>query len=170
MAKTPMEIPEEDDNRKTFESILDTPSMDVARPRPVPQGHYLTMVRGQPNYGAAKTGTQFVEFTMQPLEADEDVDLEDLKATLTKASGDVVPLTERSLRLTFYLTEDAVWRLRKFLNDLGIEEMNGKKKLTLRERIEMAPGRQCLSHVKHTPSPDGEGTFANIDRTAPVPA
>lgn len=169
MAKAPLEVPAESDNRKTFESILDTPSVDIARPRPVPQGHYLFLTRGQPNYGAAKTGTQFVEFTMQPLEADSDVDTDELKAALTKASGDVVAISERSIRLTFYITEDAVWRLRKFLNDLGIEEMDGKKELTLRQRIEMAPGRQCLGHVKHSPSPDGEGTFANIDRTAPIP-
>jgi hypothetical protein len=166
MAKAPQEEPK----RETFESILDTPSVDVSRPKPIPHGHYLAMVKGQPNFGTAKTGTQFVEFSMQPLEADEDVDPEDLQTSLTKGNGDVISLSDRSLRLTFYLTDDAIWRLRKFLTDLGIEEMEGKKKLTFRERIDMSPGRQCLVNVKHVPSPDGEGTFANIDKTAPVPA
>jgi hypothetical protein len=168
MAKTPT-----DDNvesKPTFESILDTPSVDVSRPKPIPHGHYLAMVKGQPNHGFAKTGTEFIEFTMQPLEADEDVDPEELQTSLTKGNGDVIALSDRSLRLTFYLTDGALWRLKKFLTDLGIEEMNGKKSLKLREMVEMAPGRQCLVNVKHVPSPDGEGTFANIDKTAPVPA
>jgi hypothetical protein len=142
-----------------FGAILDTPSQEIERPKPLPQGTYTCVVNGLPRMDkSAKKGTEFVEFNLNILAAGEDVD-ED-------ALGEMGGIAGKSTRVTFYLTESSVWRLKKFLvDDLGIEEEDD---LTLRGMISMAPGRQVLAHIKHTPSDDGTSVFANVASTAPV--
>lgn len=142
-----------------FGAILDTPSQEIERPKPLPQGTYTCVVNGLPRMDkSTKKGTEFVEFNLNILAAGEDVD-ED-------ALGEMGGIAGKSTRVTFYLTESSVWRLKKFLvDDLGIEEEDD---LTLRGMISMAPGRQVLCHVKHTPSDDGTSVFANVASTAPV--
>jgi hypothetical protein len=100
------------------------------------------------------------------MEAQKDVDEDALNEALTKGNGDIVALRERSLRLTFYHTPDALWRLVKFLKDLGLEAEDDK--VSVGDLEQESPGRQVYVHVKHTPSDDGETMFANIDKTAPV--
>lgn len=153
--------------KPNFESILDMPASEVSRPKPMPQGTYLGMTKGLPRYDkSTKKGTAFSEYTAQYLEAQSDVDPEALEEALTQANGDIVPLRERSQRITFYHTPGALWRLVKFLKDLGLEDEDGKT--SIGELEQQSPGRQFYFHIKHTPSDDGETMFANIDKTAPV--
>ena len=140
-----------------FAPILDQQSSTVERPKPLPVGTYVCVVKGFPRYDkSSKKGTDFVEFTLQPLQAAEDVDQE----ALEEMGG----FTNRTIRATYYITEDAKWRLKKFLNDCGIEEDD----LTLRQRIDLSPGRQVLAAIKHQPSDDGESVYAQLSMTAPV--
>lgn len=157
-------------DKPSFSSVLDIPSSEVSRPKPMPQGTYLCLVKGLPRIDkSTKKGTEFSEYILQIMEACDDVDQEALQESLTKGGGDIVSIRERSLRATYYHTEDSRWRLKKFLNDLGIEEQDEKgNELTLWDRMQMVPGRQVYAHVKHTPSDDGETMYANIDKTAPV--
>lgn len=150
----------------TFGSILDKQSSDVERPKPLPPGTYHCVVDGQPREDkSTKKGTEFVEFSLKPMEALDDVDDDDLKAALTSGDGSVKALADKRIRATFYLTEDALWRLKKFLTqDLQIEE--GKKKI--RQMIGEAQNRQVLALVKHVPSDDGQSIFAQLASTAPV--
>jgi hypothetical protein len=150
----------------SFESILDTPASEVTRPKPIPQGTYLGMVKGLPRYDkSAKKGTPYSEYVIQLIEAQDDVDDDALGEALTKGNGDIIPLRDRSQRITFYHTPDALWRLVKFLKDLGLEAEDG---VTVGQLEEQAPGRQLYLHIKHTPSDDGETMYATIDKTAPV--
>lgn len=152
------------DEPKTFASILDTPASQVTRPKPAPHGSYLSMTKGLPRYDkSTKKGTPFSEYTMQLLEALDDVDEDALTEYLTKGDGTIVPLREKSMRLTFYHTPDALWRLVKFLKDLGLEAEDDETSISDLEQ--QSPGRQCVIHVKHSPSDDGETMFANIDKT-----
>ncbi len=155
-----------DKDTPSFESILDTPASEVSRPKPIPQGTCLGMVKGLPRYDkSTKKGTPFSEYTIQLMEAQKDVDEDALEEALTKGNGDVIPLRDRSQRITFYHTPDSLWRLVKFLKDLGLEPENNE---SVGELEQQAPGRQLYVHVKHSPSDDGETMFANIDKTAPV--
>ena len=100
------------DESKSFESILDMPISELTRPKPLPQGTYKTVVRGLPAIGkSTKKGTEFSEYTLQILEAYDDVDTDALEATLTKGNGEVQRLQDRSLRLTFYHTPASGYRL-----------------------------------------------------------
>jgi hypothetical protein len=153
-----------------FSDILDTPATEISRPKPLPQGTYLWMIVGLPRIDkSTRKGTEFSEYTCKALEASDDVDADALKASLTKASGEVVPLRDRSLRITFYHTDDSLYRLKKFLTDLDIdEEDEDGSPRKIRDMMQDVPSRQFWGHVKHTPSDDGEMIFANIDKTAKV--
>jgi len=150
----------------TFGSILDTPASDVERPKPLPAGTYHCVVDGQPRMDkTTKKGTEFVEFSLKPMQALDDVNEDDLKASLTSADGSIKPLADKRIRATYYLTPDSLYRLKDFLiNDLGIEE--GKKKI--RQLIGEAQNRQVLAAIKLVPSEDGTMLYANLAKTAPV--
>ena len=155
------------DTPKSFSSILDTPFSQISRPKPQPHGTFLAMVKGLPRYDkSTKKGTPFSEYTMQLLEAQDDVDEDALKEYLTKGNGTNVPLREKTIRITFYHTPDSLWRLEKFLKDLGLEAEDDDE--SIGDVEQKTPGRQCYIHVKHSPSDDGETMYASVDKTGPV--
>jgi hypothetical protein len=146
-------------------SILDRQGQEIERPKPLPVGTYRAIVTGAPRFDkSTKKGTDFVEFTLKLISAEEDVDEDDLKHALTKPSGASVPLTEKTTKVTYYLTEDATWRLKDFLKHCGVDTDN----ITLRQAIAEAQNSEVLISIKHTPSDDGEAIYANVAKTAAV--
>lgn len=128
------------------------------RPKPWPVGSYVSVVKGLPRFDkSTRKQTPFVEFTLQPLQARDDVDIE----ALEEMGG----LGNRTIRATFYTTDDAMWRLKKFLTDLGIEEDDDK---SFDQAISEAPGRQVIAYIKHRASDDGEAVYAELAGTAAV--
>lgn len=149
----------------TFSSILDTPSSEVERPRPMPVGEYVCVVQGQPRFDkSAKKQTEFVEFTLKFIEAQDTVDSDALGEWLTKKDGSKDRLADRTTKTTYYLTENSLWRLNDFLDhcEAGDEDMS------LRQRIAETPGKQIIVTVKHEASQDGSAVFARVGATAPV--
>lgn len=155
--------------------ILDMPSSSIERPKPPPRGTYVSQVVGQFREDkSTKKGTRYHEYTLQLIKPatngqDEplDVDMEELEKALTRANGEVTKLSSRTLRHTLYITPDALWRYKEFLDHLGIPQEEDGEELSTLQRAGMAPGRFVLVHIKHTPSDDGTATFANIDKTTP---
>ena len=143
-----------------FSSILDKPATDISRPKPLPIGTYLAIVEGLPRYDkSTKKQTDFAEFTLRVAAAADDVDQEELEEVgLALKDG-----TPRSMKATYYLTEDAAWRLKKFLEDLGFDFSTD---LTLREACENAANREVYITIGHEPSQDGQAVFARITGTA----
>jgi len=147
----------------TFASILDKPSSEVERPKPLPQGTYVCVVKGLPRKDkSTKKGTDYLEFTLQPLaiyenEAGEtDVD--------TEALEEMGGFEKRTIRATYYLTEDALYRLKQFLIDCGIDP-EGK---TIAQMVDETPGCQVLASLVHVASEDGQNIYANLKSTAPA--
>lgn len=151
-------------NKPNFSGILDRQSTGVVeRPKPHPVGNYVWVVKGLPEFGESQQKkTPFVQFTASPIQAMDDVEAEALDAFLTRADNSKKSLPEMTQRLTFYITEDAAWRLDKFLEDCGCLE-EGK---TRTEMIEATPGCQFIGTIKHTASDDGTVVYANIAGTA----
>lgn len=139
-----------------FGSILDKPMDTVERPKPLPTGTYTFTIEGLPKFDkSTKKQTEYVEFTCKPIAVGDDVDQEAL-AGMGGIEG-------KTFRLTFYLTEGSLWRLKEFLlDDLKIEEEN------FRAAIDSTPGQQFLGTIKHEASNDGKAVFASIGSTAPV--
>ena len=149
-------------SKPNFSSVLDKPATAIARPKPLPIGPYLAVVEGLPRYDkSSKKQTDFVEFSLRITAAADDVDPDELaEIGLTLKDG-----TPRTMKNTYYLTEDAAWRLKKFLEDLGFD-FEGD--LTMREACESASNREVYITVKHEPSMDGQSIFAKIGDTASV--
>lgn len=140
-----------------FESVLDMPATDFERPPPIPPGTYGAAVKGLPEWiKSDRTGTEGVQFAMALLQAADDVDKEALEA--------IGGIAEKVMPYRFYVTEKSGYRLREFLEDLGIE-VQGK---SLRAASQEANGRQCLLSVRHTPRQDGKGFYSEIASTAPL--
>ena len=139
-----------------FGALLDKPASDVERPKPLPQGSYHCIVKGLPRFDkSSKKFTEFVEFTLQPTAAGEDVDEEDLAA--------MGGIANKTIRATYYITEDALWRLKDFLGHCGIEEDG-----SLRNMIDQTPNCEVIAFIKHRASEDGQSVFAELAKTAPV--
>lgn len=143
-------------NAPNFSSILDKPvDAEANRPKPLPTGTYTCIVDGIPRFDKSKQKqTDFVEFQLKPVSAGADVDQE----ALTAAGG-----LSKTIRTTFYLTEEAAFRLDQFLENLGLD-----KGISRKEGISMAPGRQVLAVVTHRASQDGTAIFAEVNSTARV--
>ena len=136
-----------------FGSILDRAPSEIEKPKPLPQGSYITVLVGQPRFDkSAKKQTEFVEFTHKLLAAQEDVDEDELKS--------MGGIKEKVMKNTFYLTEGAAWRLKEFLEHCGIDEAD-----SLREMIEETPGKQVGIFINHEASQDGTSVFARVGKT-----
>lgn len=144
-----------------FSDILGRTSAAAERPKPLPQGGYICIVKGLPLQGkSAKKLTPFVEFALQPMAAQDDVD----QAALQAMGG----FDKKTIKATFYLTDDSEYRLKEFLDDCGIPREQDGEDLSHAQRIDMSPNCQVVAYIKHTPSDDGESVYANIGGTAPV--
>ncbi len=140
-----------------FDDILSRPASEVERPKPLPQGSYLCIVKGLPRHDkSSKKLTPFVEFTLQPTAAGEDVDEEDLAA--------MGGIANKTIRATYYKTEDALWRLTDFLEHCGID-LEGK---SISQAIDETPNCEVIAFIKHRASEDGQSIFAELAKTAPV--
>lgn len=139
-----------------FASILDEAPTEIERPKPLPVGTYICVVQGQPAYDKSnKKGTPFVEFTLRPIAAEEDVDADDLEA--------MGGFEGKTIKATFYLTDDAVFRLDEFHEHCGIDLGDAASR---RARNENVVNAQVRAVIKHEMSQDASQTFARLSRTA----
>lgn len=141
-----------------FADILDESPAEVSAPLPLPQGTYVCVVAGAPVYDkSTKKQTPYVEFTLRPLAAEADVDPTELEET----GG----LEGKTLRATFYLTEDAVYRLDEFHQHCGIDLEDGQSR---RQRNDAVMNAEVRAFVKHETSADGSRIFARFNRSLPA--
>lgn len=149
-----------------FGSILDKAPSEVERPKPLPIGTYVTQLVGLPRMDKSTLKkTEYYEFLHKILSAGDDVDTEALEAYLTAPDGTKKKLNEVTMKNTYYLTENAIWRLDQFFVDCGIE-LDGQQ--SRREMAESTAGKQVGIYVTHTPSSDGETVFANVNKTLAI--
>ena len=146
-----------------FESILDTPVANVERPKPMPAGTYDCIVRGLYEEGvSSQKKTPFVKFTYAFQAALDDVDEDELKELLTNKDGEMTPLTDRTIKDTYYTTPDALFRLTDVLTNMGIEDLENK---TIRQALSETPNSSIRVVIGHRASEDGESIFAEVKRT-----
>lgn len=139
-----------------FGALLDTPSQEVHAPPVFPAGMWQWRVVGQPRFDkSSKKGTEFVEFTLKPMAAGEDVDQD--------ALNDFGSFAEKTLPATFYITEKSLFMLKEFLDHCGIPDEG-----SLRQRIDQAMNSEVIGFIRHEASEDGQRIFARFGRFAPV--
>jgi hypothetical protein len=124
-----------------FTQALNIKTDEVERPPVAPTGHYRWRIT---KYAFGEVGNgrfDTVDFTMQAVEADEDVDPGDLQNV-----GGVAQVRTRN----------------RFI--LGIAEGTD-----LKEAIDQSINCECLGNIQHRPDPqNAEIVYAEIGRTAPV--
>ena len=151
------------DNAPDFNGLLDKPSEDFERPKPMPVGTYLGLI-AKFEYDKAKNDkkTPFVRFTIVPQEALPDVDEDALTAAL---NGE--PLSTKLQRHELYITGDAMWRLGQFL----VDHAGTDSGIPTREQIDQAVGKLVTFTIIHTPNKkDPEAPpYANIGVTGKPP-
>lgn len=144
----------------SFTDILNKPADQIEAPKPLPVGTYLCLVEGQPEHKQmGKNNTDCFEFPMKFMQPGPDVDQEALLENLNGKS-----LQDRKLKHRLFVTEDSIWRLKKFLEDLGIEI--GSRGLG--QVIPESMGRQVMLTIGHRASEDGTQVFMEVKGTAKV--
>lgn len=135
-----------------FSDVLDMPASEVERPKPLPVGTYLFAVTGpHEDKTVGKNNTRVAEFKARPVSAMDDVDRESL--------ADYGFPTEKTVRLSFFLTEDAIYRLKDFYVDVLGKDSEGK---TIRQMLSELPGSTFLGIIQHRPSEDGKQFYAEF--------
>ncbi len=135
-------------------TLLDKEVEKTERPKPIPVGTYRMMVGGHKFGESSKKKTPLVAFELSFVEALEDVDTEALAAVEEQK-----PLGDRQIEEPFYMTESAMFRLKEFLEALGMSIAGGR---TYSEVIPETRGCIIDAHFRHGFS-DAGNAFAEID-------
>ena len=146
-----------------FTSILDQMPDEIERPKPLPPGSYVCVIKER--YISDKSSqkeTPYYEFPLRPTEALENVDEEWLEEALTAADGSKKKLSDMVIRARFYDTPDAGFRLKKFL----LDDCQLENKGSIGQIMENTIGCQVIANIKHRSV--GDDTFIDLKSTAPV--
>ena len=146
----------------SFSDILNKRGDQIERPKPLPVGHYMAMVKGLPEQATiGKSSTPALVFILTIMSPLEDVD----QQSLMECGG----AAGKTMRHTLYLqgkdenAQKAVeWRLRQFLEQLGCFS----ESKTLAECIQESPGRALRIEVSHRPSDDCQMIYTDIKSTS----
>ena len=145
-----------------FASILDLPLESIKEPALVPTGTY-TAVLGTFKLDKSKgeKQTPFVEYPVALIEPQGDVDQEQFDEF-----GGLAKLSKAKLRLTFYLTEDSLYRAKEFVErTLGLGEEEAP---SLRIGLQAGVNASILVTVGHRPDQKTNKPRAEIVSTAPI--
>lgn len=149
----------------SFADILDKPATEIDRPKPLPVGEYVWSIQGLPKFDKSKEKqTPYYEFSVKCISALDSVNEEDLQDWAKKSDGTMRSLTDFVTRITFYITEDSLYRLQEFLVHCDAAEDD----ISTRQAIDNTPNHQFVGSITHTASKDGTSVYANIGKTAPV--
>jgi len=138
-----------------FTELLGSATLgSIEKPKPLPQGSYVAIIKKSEYDKSSKKQTPFVRFHMDIVQAMEDVD----EAAL-EAYGDV---SGKSIRTDFYLTEGALFQLQDFiLYHIGLD-LTGQ---TLEQAIPECVNQQVGVRIEHEASQDGQNFYARVKET-----
>ncbi len=141
-----------------FSVLMNKPVEEAERPKAAPAGTYLAGIVSHEFGTSTKKGTPYCRFNFQLLAAQDDVDAEALEE-----AGGVEFMNKKRMRYEFYLTDDAMYRLREFLEEALELNCSGRN---FDEVVPETANMQVLVTIGHTLSDDGKETYANIDSFA----
>ena len=141
-----------------FAALLSKRVDETERPKVFPAGPYRGIVSGHEFLTSSKKGTPFVRFNVKLISPLEGVDEE-----LFEQAGGMDKLSARKpLNFDFYLTDDALYRLREFLEN-GLQ-MNGSGR-AFDEMIPETTNAEFTPIVSHS-SGERDTVWMNIDSFA----
>ena len=149
------------DQTTKFEDLLDLPPSDDDAPKLIPIGSYLVIVKGLPESGvSSQKNTPFRRFTYQIADIGADVE-----ESAIEACGGREKIIGKTVKDTYYITEDSIFRLNAMLeNCLG--EVTG---MSRRELIDNTPNCELGIYVRHRAAGDrSDRMFIDVSRTFPA--
>jgi len=133
-----------------FASILNRPVDSAEKPKPLPAGEYMLLINKREFGESMQKKTPYVRFHFTIQAPGPDV-------ALDKLAG--IDLNKKSLRSDFYLTDDSLYRLRKFLEEDLKLPSSGRPFASL---IEETVGKNVVASVIQSPSQKpGDDTIYN---------
>lgn len=138
-----------------FSHLLDIDSDSVKRPPAKPPGTYHAIIASTSFGNSSQKGTPFCRFHFAGVNPGEDVDLDMAK----DEDGTPIDFSKWKPTTDFFLTEDALYRLKEFLVSLGIPG-TGRK---IKEMIPEARNLPVLLTVSMKANDDGSGFFNRVE-------
>jgi hypothetical protein len=96
-----------------FSSLLRKPAGEAKKPPALPAGDYRGIVKSYELGDNNKNKTPYVRIHVTLVSFPDDMDDDEIRGS--------VDLSKRAQRKDFYLSEDSMWRLDKFLRSCGLE-------------------------------------------------
>jgi hypothetical protein len=145
-----------------FRALLTKPIKEIEEPQPLPPGTYTARI-GQSKFGDTKgeNATPFVEFPLSILTAGDDVDTEALENW-----GNREKLARTKQKITFYLTEDSLFRLANFIKNTC--EISEDEADNLNDGIPLTLNKVISIHISHGVSKKTKKPYATVDDTAAI--
>ena len=137
-----------------FKSLLKGKAEEAVRPPKLPAGQYLSTIMSFVYGKSRKKQTPFVDFNWNINAASDEIDAE----LLVDAEGNAMNVEGKKIRSTFYITPDAMWRLKDFFESV-VGSISGR---SFEELISDSPGTQAWLDVSQVPTDDGEDVFNEV--------
>ena len=138
-----------------FAALLNKRTEEAVRPPPLPGGDYLLHVIKYSFDESDRKKTPYCEFEIGVLAPGADIDPAGLQG---------IDLNKKHLRLTFYLTDDAFWRFRRFIEETLLINGTGR---TFNQCLPETVGKQFIGNVIQIPStrPNDDSIYNDISDT-----
>jgi hypothetical protein len=133
----------------TFRQLLSQTTDAVERPKALPTGHYVGIIKTHEFGTSRNKQTPYIRFLLGITDPTSDVDSAEL---------DGIDLSRRELRKDYYITPGALYRLADMLDaTLGREEGH-----SFDERIPQTTGMQVVFGVVQRDSEDGTEKYNDV--------
>lgn len=132
-----------------FRTLLSKSTDTIERPKPLPQGTYYGTISRHEFGESSNKRTPYVRFHLQLTGPSDDIDPDMMEG---------IDCTKKTLRRDFYLTEDALYRLKDFMESLGIETAGR----SLGEVIPETTGMPVMISVTQRNSQDGKEVYNDV--------
>jgi hypothetical protein len=131
---------------ENFEDLLSKNAEEIEAPKPLPAGTYRALILDHSFDKTQRKGTDFVQWTIRPTDAGDDVDADEL--------AEMPEWNQKNLRYRLYITPNSLFMVERFLEEtLQIDPSNK----TLREMIEESDEQELTIEVAHEPITDSNG-------------
>lgn len=144
-----------------FESIMKNHKLgEVEEPKPLPEGSYSAIIKSTKSGHTQKNNTPYVRVEMQISEPLEDVDEADIEQ-----AGGPSKIMGKVVRTDFYITEDALFMLQRFIMEhVGITE-----EVSFDEALLMLANQPVGVKIAHSfDDKDSSKVYANVVGTFAV--
>ena len=132
-----------------FKSLLSRPVDDVKKPLALPVGTFYGMIKNYELGESKQKKTPYVRFNFTLTGPGEDIDAADIEG---------IDLSKKALRTDFYITPDSEYRLKDFIESLGLPTAGR----TFFELLPDCISRDVVLDVTQRSNEDGSEMFNDV--------